>query len=62
MIVGKCGLATSWECLAMKDKDLLKLFDRRRAGLKLAKLSFLFRLMKCGGLWFWSSNGTTFSS
>ena len=46
----------------MKDKDLLKLFERRRAGLKLAKLSLRFRLMKWGGLWFCSSNGTTFSS
>jgi hypothetical protein len=54
--------ATSWACLAMKDKDLLKLFERRRAGLKLAKLSLRFRLMICGGLWVCSSNGTTFSS
>lgn len=60
-LVGICGLATSWVCRAMNDKDLLKLFERRRAGFKLAKLSFRFRLMICG-LCVCSSNGTTFSS
>ena len=60
-LVGICGLATSWVCFAMNDKDLLKWFERRRGGFKVARLSFRFRLMICG-FGVCSSNGTTFSS
>lgn len=59
--VENCGLATSWVCRAMNDKDLLKLFERRLDEFELAKLSFRFRLMICG-LSECSSKGIALSS
>lgn len=72
MIVGArgetdiCGLATSWVCRAINDRDLLSWFDSRRDGLgrlKLATLRRRFRLRPMSMIWgFCCSNSTALSS